>query len=140
MFFDGNSDSSMGTKSVFRSLHCFKKKNFQRLEGFFPLYTETRTKKTRLTSLFQLTPDQVAELREAFNLFDTDGSGSISTAELGSVLSTLGEPAASEELNTIVNEIDKDGEPWSLLRNQLRTHSVGKNFLFWTFYWKSDKT
>ena len=87
-----------------------------------------------------MTPDQVAELREAFNLFDTDGSGSISTAELGSVLSTLGEPAASEELNTIVNEIDKDGEPWSLLRNQLRTHSVGKNFLFWTFYWKSDKT
>ncbi|XP_075246684.1 calmodulin-like [Convolutriloba macropyga] len=56
-----------------------------------------------------LTPDQVAELREAFNLFDTDGSGSISTLELGEVLATLGEPATEEELATIIAEVDKDG-------------------------------
>ena len=51
----------------------------------------------------------MAELREAFNLFDTDGSGSISTHELGEVLNTLGEPATEEELGTIIAEIDKDG-------------------------------
>ena len=52
----------------------------------------------------------MAELREAFNLFDTDGSGSISTLELGEVLATLGEPATEEELATIIAEVDKDGE------------------------------
>ena len=67
----------------------------------------------------------MAELREAFNLFDTDASGSISTSELGDVLSTLGEPASEEELATIIQEIDKDGTLSTF--NVSKSKKVSKN-------------
>ena len=39
-----------------------------------------------------LTEEQVAELREAFNEFDTDGGGTISTRELGFAMRAMGKP------------------------------------------------
>ena len=38
-----------------------------------------------------LGPEQLAELRQAFNLFDTDSGGSISSKELGYAMRSLGE-------------------------------------------------
>jgi calmodulin len=37
-----------------------------------------------------LTSDQREEFREVFDIFDNDGSGSISTDELGTVMKALG--------------------------------------------------
>ena len=39
----------------------------------------------------QLGPEQVAELRQAFNLFDTDRGGNISSKELGYAMRSLGQ-------------------------------------------------
>ena len=50
------------------------------------------------------------EFREAFNLFDKDGSGNISSEELGSVMRSLGQNPSEKELIDLVNEIDVDGE------------------------------
>ena len=47
----------------------------------------------------QLTEEQIAEYKEAFSLFDKDGSGSISQQELGVVLSNLGTKCTAEELS-----------------------------------------
>ena len=38
----------------------------------------------------KLSPEQIADFKEAFSLFDNDENGSISAKELGEVLKALG--------------------------------------------------
>ena len=57
----------------------------------------------------QLTEEQVEELKEAFQLFDFDGNGSISTKELGTVMRSLGQNLMDVELDDLINEVDADG-------------------------------
>jgi len=57
-----------------------------------------------------LTPEELSEFREIFNLVDTDGGGDISREELGELISTLGLKASQEELDRMIDEIDKDGD------------------------------
>ncbi|XP_062620975.1 calmodulin-A-like [Saccostrea cucullata] len=53
--------------------------------------------------------EQVEEYREAFNLFDKDGDGSITTSELGVVMRSLGQEPTVKELENMIREIDEDG-------------------------------
>ncbi|KAI9332063.1 hypothetical protein BDR26DRAFT_869592 [Obelidium mucronatum] len=57
----------------------------------------------------QLTPDQIAEFKEAFSLFDKDGDGTITTKELGTVMRSLGQNPTDGELQDMINEVDGDG-------------------------------
>ena len=57
----------------------------------------------------QLTTEQVAEFKEAFSLFDKDGKGEISEKELITVLRALGNNPSEEELETMIREVDEDG-------------------------------
>lgn len=57
----------------------------------------------------KLTEEQIEEFREAFFVFDTDGSGTISNEELGTVIRSLGQRPTEEELAEIIAEADKDG-------------------------------
>jgi len=50
------------------------------------------------------------ELREAFRVFDRDGNGLISHAELKEAMQTLGEPLSDEELKVMIDEADTDGD------------------------------
>lgn len=50
------------------------------------------------------------EFKAAFDLFDTDGGGDISTKELGTVMRMLGQNPTKEELDEIIEEVDEDGE------------------------------
>lgn len=56
-----------------------------------------------------LTEEQIESLRCAFELFDTDGSGAISSSELGAVMRKLGHEPTQDELNDVINEHDADG-------------------------------
>ncbi|KAL7076621.1 hypothetical protein ACQ4LE_004127 [Meloidogyne hapla] len=56
-----------------------------------------------------LTEDQVAEFKEAFELFDKNGDGRITAAELGIVMQSLGHSPTDQELQEMVREIDEDG-------------------------------
>ncbi|KAK7505854.1 hypothetical protein BaRGS_00003125 [Batillaria attramentaria] len=58
----------------------------------------------------QPSPRMLAELRQAFRLFDKDGDGSITTDELGTVMRNLGQFPSLDELNTMLKEIDIDGD------------------------------
>ncbi|KAG2446947.1 hypothetical protein HYH02_008101 [Chlamydomonas schloesseri] len=56
-----------------------------------------------------LTEEQKQEIREAFDLFDTDGSGTIDAKELKVAMRALGFEPKKEEIKKMISEIDKDG-------------------------------
>jgi calmodulin len=55
-----------------------------------------------------LTEEQIAEFKEAFQIFDKDGDGLITTKELGTIMRSLGQTLSEEELKTIIEEVDHD--------------------------------
>jgi len=56
-----------------------------------------------------LTEQQIHEFQQAFNLFDKDGDGHVTAKELRVVFDTLGQSPTEEELNGMIDEVDKDG-------------------------------
>ncbi|XP_078492857.1 troponin C, body wall muscle isoform X2 [Ciona intestinalis] len=57
----------------------------------------------------KLDKEQISEFKQAFDIFDQDGGGDISTRELGRVMKMLGQTPSPEELAKIVEEVDVDG-------------------------------
>ncbi|XP_020784006.1 uncharacterized protein cetn2 [Boleophthalmus pectinirostris] len=57
----------------------------------------------------ELTEEQKQEIREAFELFDTDGSGFIDVKELKVAMRALGFEPKKEEIKKMINEVDKEG-------------------------------
>lgn len=55
-----------------------------------------------------LTEEQLAELGEAFDLFDRDGDGAIGLEELSNVLALLGQDAQHDELQALLASADRD--------------------------------
>ncbi|GIL63678.1 hypothetical protein Vafri_17700 [Volvox africanus] len=52
--------------------------------------------------------ERYVEYKEAFNLFDSDGDGYITTKELGTVLRALGKSPTEAEIDAIVREVDPE--------------------------------
>ena len=55
-----------------------------------------------------LTEDEIEEIKEAFDLFDTDGSGTIDPAELKAAMQSLGFEAKNQTIFTMIAELDKN--------------------------------
>ena len=55
-----------------------------------------------------LTDEQISEFKEAFNLYDKDGDGTITIFELGSIMRSLGHTPSDSELQDLIDEIDND--------------------------------
>ena len=56
-----------------------------------------------------LTEEQKQEIKEAFDLFDTDGSGSIDAKELKVAMRALGFEPKKEEIEKMIQDVDDDG-------------------------------
>ncbi len=56
----------------------------------------------------QIDEVEVEKLWKSFSIFDTDGSGAISTDELGNVMRSLGQTPNSKELRDLIKEVDID--------------------------------
>jgi hypothetical protein len=56
-----------------------------------------------------LSEEEIEEIREAFNLFDTDGSGTIDPKELKAAMQSLGFEAKNQTIYQMIGDIDKDG-------------------------------
>merc|ERR1711990_894038 len=57
----------------------------------------------------EMTDEQKKEVKEAFDLFDTDGSGAIDATELKVAMQALGFEPTAEEVEKMVADIDTDG-------------------------------
>lgn len=55
-----------------------------------------------------LTLQQIAELKEAFAIFDKDGDGSVTSADLAEVFAAVGQRVPHEILNRMLNDADID--------------------------------
>jgi len=51
-----------------------------------------------------------AELRAAFDVYDVDGDGRVTAAELGKVLAQIGEGCSAEECERMIASVDGDGD------------------------------
>merc|ERR1711998_349219 len=61
------------------------------------------------TVAMSLTEEQKKECQEAFDLFDSDGSGAIDATELKVAMMALGFEPSDDEIDKMVKDIDVDG-------------------------------
>ncbi|XP_034738845.1 caltractin [Etheostoma cragini] len=57
----------------------------------------------------ELTEEQKQEIKEAFDLFDTDGTGTIDVKELKVAMRALGFEPKKEDIKKMIADIDKEG-------------------------------
>ncbi|KAJ8264770.1 hypothetical protein GJAV_G00154970 [Gymnothorax javanicus] len=57
----------------------------------------------------QLTERQIAGFKQAFSQFDKDGSGTITTKELGTVMRSLGHNPTEAQLQAMISKADTSG-------------------------------
>ena len=69
----------------------------------------TQIVKDLLKCAQELSEEQGAEFTECFSLFDADGSGTVDTSELGTVMKSLGQKMSDEDLAQMIEEVDADG-------------------------------
>merc|ERR1711990_723157 len=58
----------------------------------------------------KMTDKEIAEAKEAFDLFDADNGGTIDIAELGTAMTALGFQPKKAEIKKMVDDLDKDGD------------------------------
>lgn len=63
-----------------------------------------------IMSQFPKDLDSMEEIREAFRVFDKDGKGTISAAELKHVMTTLAERLTDQEWDEMIEEVDIDDD------------------------------
>jgi calmodulin len=57
----------------------------------------------------KLTEEEISEFKEAFNMIDRDGGGTIGIKEIRTLLNVLGSEPPEEEVQELINEVDTDG-------------------------------
>ena len=65
-------------------------------------------RKSTTAMKLDLSEDQKADVKEAFNLFDTAGHGVIDTKDLKVAMRALGFEPRKEEIKKMISEVDKD--------------------------------
>jgi Ca2+-binding EF-hand superfamily protein len=71
---------------------------------------QVKTTKATKTERPGLTEEEIEEIKEAFSLFDTDGSGSIDPKELKAAMHSLGFEKKSPTVYEMISELEERGK------------------------------
>ncbi|XP_050307858.1 uncharacterized protein LOC126744462 [Anthonomus grandis grandis] len=71
--------------------------------------TSAPTHRKKSGPKFELSEDQKNDIKEAFDLFDTEGTGRIDSKDLKVAIRALGFEPKKEEIKKMIADIDKDG-------------------------------
>ncbi|XP_012507565.1 PREDICTED: centrin-1 [Propithecus coquereli] len=77
--------------------------------GFKKAHAVSASQKKKVGPKPELTEEQKQEVREAFDLFDSDGSGTIDVKELKVAMRALGFEPRKEEMKKMIADVDKEG-------------------------------
>ncbi|KRX00679.1 hypothetical protein PPERSA_00906 [Pseudocohnilembus persalinus] len=66
--------------------------------------------KSKRTTRSELSEEQKQEIKEAFDLFDTDGTGNIDAKELKVAMRALGFEPKKEEIKKMIQDVDREGK------------------------------
>ena len=77
--------------------------------GFKKPIVASTSQKRKVGPKPELTEEQKQEVREAFDLFDADGSGTIDVKELKVAMRALGFEPRKEEMKRMIADVDKEG-------------------------------
>jgi len=69
----------------------------------------SRTPSKNGKTKFELSPQQIREIKQAFDLLDVDASGKIVGRDMKVVLRALGYEPTKDELNKMISDVDKEG-------------------------------
>ena len=104
----------MGFKSLFN-----RKKKLSQSTAATPI--ASRSPSLSVHSRSQL----AAELEKVFKKFDANGDGKISALELGSIMGSLGQVISEKELDSMIREVDKDGDGFISLQEFIELNTKG---------------
>ncbi|THG05254.1 hypothetical protein TEA_023808 [Camellia sinensis var. sinensis] len=86
-----------------------KKKKKEYINSIVSVYGGASRKEKPRGRHHGLTQQKRQEIKEAFELFDTDGSGTIDAKELNVAMRALGFEMTEEQINQMIADVDKDG-------------------------------
>ena len=61
-----------------------------------------------MNEMYSVSQGKVDEVVEAFQIFDKDGDGSITTKELGTVMRSLGQNPSDDKIRQMIIDVDED--------------------------------
>lgn len=73
------------------------------------MFSVSFTKQHKLT-MSNFAESDIDEIRDAFNLFDTDGTGTIDLMELKTAMQSLGLSIRNQTLYKIISDIEAEGK------------------------------
>ena len=82
----------------------------------------------------KLSQEQIGELKQAFQMFDRDQGGSISSKELGRVMRAMGMNPTEAEIMDLLNEVHRDP-----VQNKTGFHLI-KEFILNNKRWRAFKS
>lgn len=91
----------------------FRQNEFAALKQTVGARKQVRTRKPK----FELSEEQRHEIKEAFDLFDTDKNGTIDAHEMKVAMRALGFDVKKEEVQKIFSEADTGGMSTQLLNS-----------------------
>ena len=65
---------------------------------------------TTYVKILDIPEDKIAEYKEAFDMFDKDGGGTISVNEIVKIMKNFGYPIKKSEAQKMISEIDDNGD------------------------------